>query len=195
MCFVFIVERKLHKTNSKYRLFLIVHYIYVCIITKSCYLFSKYYLYLIFIFSNFTALQSPTGGTSGLCFKKLNITTSSYRIIINRLDRKVNLCLIYCQEFILSHVNNAVLVASVSICLQVTVNYRPVRLPFSRHSLYVEDTGSMYLIHTPGGVSIQWYHSTGIMVLQYITTYNSSVPTRGLCGESPHTHSPTHTHP
>ncbi|KAM8892164.1 otogelin-like protein isoform 1-T1 [Spinachia spinachia] len=95
---------------------------------------------------------TPTGGTSGLCFRKLNITTSSYRIIINRLDRKV------------------------------TVNYRPVRLPFSRHSLYVEDTGSMYLIHTPGGVSIQWYHSTGIMVLQYVTPYSASVPTRGLCG-------------
>ncbi|XP_075894113.1 otogelin-like protein [Nelusetta ayraudi] len=95
---------------------------------------------------------SPSGGTSGLCLKKLNITTSSYRIIINRLDRKV------------------------------TVNYRHVRLPFSHHSLYVEDTGSMYLIQTPGGVSIQWYHSTGIMVLQYITTYNASVPTRGLCG-------------
>ncbi|RVE71881.1 hypothetical protein OJAV_G00056360 [Oryzias javanicus] len=95
---------------------------------------------------------SPTGGTSGLCFKKLNITTSSYRIIINRLDRKV------------------------------TVNYRPVKLPFSRHSVYVEDTGSMYLINTPGRVSIQWYHSTGIMVLQYLAPTYASVPTRGLCG-------------
>uniref|UniRef100_A0AAV2KQP5 Otogelin-like protein n=1 Tax=Knipowitschia caucasica TaxID=637954 RepID=A0AAV2KQP5_KNICA len=91
-------------------------------------------------------------GASGLCFKKLNITTSSYRIIIHRLDRKV------------------------------IVNYRPVRLPFSRHSLYVEDTGSMYLLHTPGGISIQWYHSTGIMVLQYMSPTNGSVPTRGLCG-------------
>uniref|UniRef100_A0A1A8UUL7 Otogelin-like n=1 Tax=Nothobranchius furzeri TaxID=105023 RepID=A0A1A8UUL7_NOTFU len=95
---------------------------------------------------------SPTGGTSGLCFKKLNITTSNYRIIINRLDRTV------------------------------TVNYRAVKLPFSHHSLYVEDTGSMYLIHTPGSISIQWYHSTGIMVLQYIAPSNASVPTRGLCG-------------
>ncbi|XP_068169533.1 otogelin-like protein isoform X4 [Antennarius striatus] len=95
---------------------------------------------------------SPTGGTSGLCFKKLNISTSSYRIIINRLDRKV------------------------------MVNYRSARLPFSRHSLYVEDTGTMYRLHTPGGVSIQWYHSTGIMVLQYLTAYNASMPTRGLCG-------------
>ncbi|XP_028306522.1 otogelin-like protein isoform X2 [Gouania willdenowi] len=95
---------------------------------------------------------NPTGGTSGLCFKKLNITTTSYRIIINRLDRKVS------------------------------VNYRAVRLPFSRHSLYVEDTGTMYLLQTPGGISIQWYHSTGILVLQYIAPNNISVPTRGLCG-------------
>ncbi|KAM4734656.1 otogelin-like protein [Anableps anableps] len=95
---------------------------------------------------------SPTGGTSGLCFKKLNITTSNYRIIVNRLDRKV------------------------------TVNYRPVKLPFSRHSLYVEDTGSMYLIHTPGSISIQWYHSTGIMVLQYNAPSHAFVPSRGLCG-------------
>uniref|UniRef100_A0A667Z3U8 Otogelin like n=1 Tax=Myripristis murdjan TaxID=586833 RepID=A0A667Z3U8_9TELE len=96
--------------------------------------------------------QSPSGGTSGLCFKKLNITTSSYRIIINRLDRTVS------------------------------VNYRSARLPFSRQSLYVDDTGSMYLIHTPGGVNIQWYHSTGIMVLQYTAIHNASAPTRGLCG-------------
>uniref|UniRef100_A0A3B3Y533 VWFD domain-containing protein n=1 Tax=Poecilia mexicana TaxID=48701 RepID=A0A3B3Y533_9TELE len=101
---------------------------------------------------NFHPPQSPTGGTSGLCFKKLNITTSNYRIIVNRLDRKV------------------------------TVNYRPAKLPFSRHSLYVEDTGSMYLIHTPGSISIQWYHSTGIMVLQYNAPSHAFVPTRGLCG-------------
>ncbi|PWA14289.1 hypothetical protein CCH79_00012260 [Gambusia affinis] len=107
---------------------------------------------------------SPTGGTSGLCFKKLNITTSNYRIIINRLDRKVTL-------FTLSNAR-----------ANVTVNYRAAKLPFSRHSLYVEDTGSMYLIHTPGSISIQWYHSTGIMVLQYNAPSHAFVPTRGLCG-------------
>ncbi|CAB1323133.1 unnamed protein product [Coregonus sp. 'balchen'] len=95
---------------------------------------------------------SPSGGTSGLCFKKLNITTPSYRIIINRLDRKVS------------------------------VNHIKARLPFSRQTLSVEDTGSMYLITTPGGVNIQWYHSTGIMVLQYTAPSNTSAPTRGLCG-------------
>ncbi|XP_036790119.1 otogelin-like protein [Oncorhynchus mykiss] len=95
---------------------------------------------------------SPNGGTSGLCFKKLNITTPSYRIIINRLDRKVS------------------------------VNHIKARLPFSRQALSVEDTGSMYLITTPEGVNIQWYHSTGIMVLQYTAPSNTSAPTRGLCG-------------
>uniref|UniRef100_A0A8C8M7N0 Otogelin-like n=1 Tax=Oncorhynchus tshawytscha TaxID=74940 RepID=A0A8C8M7N0_ONCTS len=99
-----------------------------------------------------THTQSPSGGTSGLCFKNLNITTPSYRIIINRLDRKVS------------------------------VNHIKARLPFSRQALSVEDTGSMYLITTPGGVNIQWYHSTGIMVLQYTAPSNTSAPTRGLCG-------------
>lgn len=88
--FVFFVECKLHQTNCEYSLFPIIPYNCVCIRIKSCYSFNKYSLSII-TFSNFTPLQSPTGGTSGLCFKKLNITTSSYRIIINRLDRKVNL--------------------------------------------------------------------------------------------------------
>ncbi|KAJ8402412.1 hypothetical protein AAFF_G00369010 [Aldrovandia affinis] len=96
---------------------------------------------------------TPTGGTSGLCFKKLNITTHSYRIMINRLERKVS------------------------------VNLISARLPFTRQNLHIEDTGTMYVIHTPGGVSIQWYHSTGIIVLQYTAPMNTSaVGTRGLCG-------------
>lgn len=77
---LFFAECKLHQTNCEYSLLLIVPY-------KSC----QKVLSCIITFSNFTPLQSPTGGTSGLCFKKLNITTSAYRIIINRLDRKVNL--------------------------------------------------------------------------------------------------------
>uniref|UniRef100_A0A8C9V6N9 Otogelin like n=1 Tax=Scleropages formosus TaxID=113540 RepID=A0A8C9V6N9_SCLFO len=83
-------------------------------------------------------------GTSGLCFKKLNITTHSYRIMINRLERKVTF---------------------------------PVL-----QNLHIDDTGTMYVIRTPGGVSIQWYHSTGIMVLQYNAPSNATSRTRGLCG-------------
>ncbi|XP_035381341.1 otogelin-like protein [Electrophorus electricus] len=99
---------------------------------------------------NYIRRPTPTGGTSGLCFKKLNITTHAYRIVINRLDRKVS------------------------------VNQITARLPFTRLNLHIDDTGTMYIIHTPAGISIQWYHSTGVMVLQYGAPDNTS--TRGLCG-------------
>ncbi|XP_051786791.1 otogelin-like protein [Erpetoichthys calabaricus] len=95
---------------------------------------------------------TATGGTSGLCFKKLNITTHSFKILINRLDRKVS------------------------------INFINGRLPFTRQSLHIDDTGTMYVINTPGGVSIQWYHSTGIIVLQYNSPYNTTSGTQGLCG-------------
>ncbi|KAL4660219.1 otogelin-like protein [Arapaima gigas] len=95
---------------------------------------------------------TSTGGTSGLCFKKLNFTTHSYRIMINRLERTVS------------------------------INFIKARLPFTRQNLYIDDTGTMYVIRTPGGVSIQWYHSTGIMVLQYNAPSNATSGTRGLCG-------------
>ncbi|KAI2653362.1 Otogelin-like protein [Labeo rohita] len=86
---------------------------------------------------NYIRRPTPSGGTSGLCFKKLNITTQSYRIMVNRLDRKVS------------------------------VNQITARLPLTRQNLHIDDTGTMYIINTPGGINIKWYHSTGIMVLQY----------------------------
>ncbi|XP_059362862.1 otogelin-like protein [Carassius carassius] len=99
---------------------------------------------------NYIRRPTPSGGTSGLCFKKLNITTQSYRIMVNRLDRKVS------------------------------VNQITARLPLTRQNLNIDDTGTMYIINTPGGINIKWYHSTGIMVLQYTAPDNTS--TRGLCG-------------
>ncbi|XP_026107197.1 LOW QUALITY PROTEIN: otogelin-like protein, partial [Carassius auratus] len=99
---------------------------------------------------NYIRRPTPSGGTSGLCFKKLNITTLSYRIMVNRLDRKVS------------------------------VNQITARLPLSRQNLHIDDTGTMYIIKTPSGINIKWYHSTGIMVIQYTVPDNTS--TRGLCG-------------
>lgn len=132
--------------------------------------------------------QSPSGGTSGLCFKNLNITTPSYRIIINRLDRKVTITdrnrLTPEPLLIAFTVEHNSCYICVCVGIQVSVNHIKARLPFSRQALSVEDTGSMYLITTPGGVNIQWYHSTGIMVLQYTAPSNTSAPTRGLCGKT-----------
>ncbi|XP_077119007.1 otogelin-like protein [Ranitomeya variabilis] len=92
------------------------------------------------------------GGTSGLCFKKLNVTTSNFQVLINRLDRRVEV--------------NSIL--------------QP--LPFSKQGLCIQDTGAMYVINTPAGVSIKWTHVTGIIDIQYGLHSNQSTKTEGLCG-------------
>ncbi|KAI1238975.1 Otogelin-like protein, partial [Lamprotornis superbus] len=68
------------------------------------------------------ANQVPPSNTSGLCFKKLNVTTQTFQILINRLARKV-------------------VVDSV---------IQP--LPFSKEGLNIQDTGAMYVVNTPAGV-------------------------------------------
>ncbi|XP_069620534.1 otogelin-like protein [Ranitomeya imitator] len=92
------------------------------------------------------------GGTSGLCFKKLNVTTANFQVLINRLDRRVEV--------------NSVL--------------QP--LPFSKQGLCIQDTGAMYVINTPAGISIKWTHVTGIIDIQYGLHSNQSIKTEGLCG-------------
>uniref|UniRef100_A0A8C3RTT7 Otogelin like n=1 Tax=Chelydra serpentina TaxID=8475 RepID=A0A8C3RTT7_CHESE len=90
--------------------------------------------------------------TSGLCFKKLNVTTPTNKVLINRLARKV-------------------VVDSV---------IQP--LPFSKHGMCIQDTGAMYVINTPAGISIKWAHVTGIIDIQYGLHSNTSTKTEGLCG-------------
>ncbi|XP_044133164.1 LOW QUALITY PROTEIN: otogelin-like protein [Bufo gargarizans] len=92
------------------------------------------------------------GGTSGLCFKKLNVTTANLQVLINRLDRRVEV--------------NSIL--------------QP--LPFSKQGLCIQDTGAMYVINTPAGISIKWTHVTGIIDIQYGLQTNQSTKTEGLCG-------------
>ncbi|NWV24748.1 OTOGL protein, partial [Origma solitaria] len=87
-----------------------------------------------------------------LCFKKLNVTTHACQILINRLARKV-------------------VVDSV---------IQP--LPFSKEGLSIQDTGAMYVVNTPAGISIKWAHFTGIIDIQYGLHSNTSRKTEGLCG-------------
>ncbi|NXL71128.1 OTOGL protein, partial [Leptocoma aspasia] len=94
----------------------------------------------------------PPANTSGLCFKKLNVTTDTCQILINRLARKV-------------------VVDSV---------IQP--LPFSKEGLSVQDTGAMYVVNTPAGISIKWAHVTGIIDIQYGLHSNTTRKTEGLCG-------------
>ncbi|XP_029452978.1 otogelin-like protein [Rhinatrema bivittatum] len=94
----------------------------------------------------------PAGGTSGLCFKKLNVTTPNLKVLINRLARKVE------------------------------VNSIIQPLPFSKYGLCIQDTGAMYVINTPAGINIKWAHLTGIIDIQYGLHSSTSTKTEGLCG-------------
>ncbi|NWI10836.1 OTOGL protein, partial [Crypturellus soui] len=94
----------------------------------------------------------PPASTSGLCFKKLNVTTPTNKLLINRLARRV------------------------------VVDSVIQSLPFSKQGLSIQDTGAMYVINTPAGISIKWAHVTGIIDIQYGLHSNTSVKTEGLCG-------------
>ncbi|XP_057285337.1 otogelin-like protein [Pezoporus wallicus] len=94
----------------------------------------------------------PPASTSGLCFKKLNVTTGTYQLLINRLARKV------------------------------VVDSVVQSLPFSKEGLSIQDTGAIYIVNTPAGISIKWAHITGIIDIQYGLHSNTSMKTEGLCG-------------
>uniref|UniRef100_A0A8D0FU78 Otogelin like n=1 Tax=Strix occidentalis caurina TaxID=311401 RepID=A0A8D0FU78_STROC len=94
----------------------------------------------------------PPANASGLCFKKLNVTTRTYKLLINRLARKV------------------------------VVDSVIQSLPFSKEGLNIQDTGAMYIVNTPAGISIKWAHVTGIIDIQYGLNSNTSMETEGLCG-------------
>ncbi|KFQ02251.1 Otogelin-like, partial [Leptosomus discolor] len=98
------------------------------------------------------ANQVPPASTSGLCFKKLNVTTRRYKLLINRLARKV----------VLDSVIQS--------------------LPFSKEGLSIQDTGAMYVVNTPAGINIKWAHVTGIIDIEYGLHSNTSMKTEGLCG-------------
>lgn len=57
-------------------------------------------------------------------------------------------------------------------------------LPFSKDGLSIQDTGAMYVVNTPAGISIKWAHFTGIIDIQYGLHSNTTRKTEGLCGEA-----------
>ncbi|KAM9408251.1 otogelin [Pholidichthys leucotaenia] len=96
--------------------------------------------------------QSPLfWNFTNLCLVALNITHKSNHIIINRLQRRLY------------------------------VNSRYARPRFKKYGFEVYDTGNMYLIRSPAGLKLQWYHSTGMMVIDMDSSSNK-LPSMGLCG-------------
>ncbi|XP_060900124.1 otogelin [Labrus mixtus] len=88
---------------------------------------------------------------TNLCLVALNITHNSNHIIINRLQRRLY------------------------------VNARYAKPRFKKFGFEIYDTGNMYLIRSPAGLKLQWYHSTGMMVIDTEGSSNK-LPTMGLCG-------------
>uniref|UniRef100_A0A8C0Y8X1 Otogelin n=1 Tax=Cyprinus carpio carpio TaxID=630221 RepID=A0A8C0Y8X1_CYPCA len=88
---------------------------------------------------------------SNLCLAALNITHKSNEVLINRLQRRLY------------------------------VNSRYAKPRFKKFGFEILDTGNMYLIRSPAGMKIQWFHTTGMMVIE-MDSYNNRLPTMGLCG-------------
>ncbi|NXN97592.1 OTOG protein, partial [Rhinopomastus cyanomelas] len=94
--------------------------------------------------------RTNNSSSTSLCLAMLNLTYISDQIIINRLSRKI------------------------------TVNSRAAWPTVRKYGYKVEDSGFKYAVETPTKIRIQWFHSTGVMILEY----NSTEEPRGLglCG-------------
>ncbi|XP_072477507.1 otogelin [Notamacropus eugenii] len=84
------------------------------------------------------------------CPVMLNVTNLAHQMTIDRLNRTV------------------------------TLNSRPIWPPVSQHGFKIEDTGNMYVIRTPSQVQIQWFHSSGLMIVESRKADESVGG--GLCG-------------
>ncbi|KFP96433.1 Otogelin, partial [Haliaeetus albicilla] len=85
-----------------------------------------------------------------LCLAMLNLTYVSNQIIINRLSRKI------------------------------TVNSRFAWPTVRKYGYKVEDSGFKYAVETPTKIKIQWFHSTGVMIIEFNSTREPRA--LGLCG-------------
>ncbi|NXP41215.1 OTOG protein, partial [Leiothrix lutea] len=87
--------------------------------------------------------------STSLCLAMLNLTYESNQIIINRLSRKV------------------------------TVNSRSAWPTVRKYGYKVEDSGFKYAVETPTKIRIQWFHNTGVMIIEFNSTRESGA--LGLC--------------
>uniref|UniRef100_A0A8D2JI74 Otogelin n=1 Tax=Varanus komodoensis TaxID=61221 RepID=A0A8D2JI74_VARKO len=85
-----------------------------------------------------------------LCLTMLNLTYLSNQIIIDRLNRKI------------------------------AVNSRHAWPTIRKYGFKIEDTGFMYNIETPANNRIQWFHTSGVMIIEPNAT--SDLKVMGMCG-------------
>ncbi|NXN76243.1 OTOG protein, partial [Himantopus himantopus] len=94
--------------------------------------------------------RMSNSNSTSLCLAMLNLTYESNQIIINRLSRKI------------------------------TVNSRFAWPTVRKYGYKVEDSGFKYAVETPTKIRIQWFHSTGVMIIEFNSTREPRA--LGLCG-------------
>ncbi|KAF1601214.1 Otogelin, partial [Eudyptes chrysolophus] len=94
--------------------------------------------------------RTSNSNSTSLCLAMLNLTYVSNQIIINRLSRKI------------------------------TVNSRFAWPTVRKYGYKVEDSGFKYAVETPTKIRIQWFHNTGVMIIEFNST--SEPRALGLCG-------------
>ncbi|NXJ61135.1 OTOG protein, partial [Rostratula benghalensis] len=94
--------------------------------------------------------RMSNSNSTSLCLAMLNLTYVSNQIIINRLSRKI------------------------------TVNSRIAWPTVRKYGYKVEDSGFKYAVETPTKIRIQWFHNTGVMIIEFNSTRESRA--LGLCG-------------
>ncbi|NXE62639.1 OTOG protein, partial [Calcarius ornatus] len=94
--------------------------------------------------------RMSNSSSTSLCLAMLNLTYVSNQIIINRLSRKI------------------------------TVNSRSAWPTVRKYGYKVEDSGFKYAVETPTKIRIQWFHSTGVMIIELNNTREPRA--LGLCG-------------
>ncbi|KAM6274442.1 otogelin [Porphyrio hochstetteri] len=94
--------------------------------------------------------RMSNSNSTSLCLAMLNLTYFSNQIIINRLSRKI------------------------------TVNSRFAWPTVRKYGYKVEDSGFKYAVETPTKIRIQWFHNTGVMIIEFNSTREPRA--LGLCG-------------
>ncbi|KFR11257.1 Otogelin, partial [Opisthocomus hoazin] len=95
-------------------------------------------------------IRVHNSNSTSLCLAMLNLTYESNQIIINHLSRKI------------------------------TVNSRFAWPTVRKYGYKVEDSGFKYAIETPSKIRIQWFHNTGVMIIDSNSTREPRA--LGLCG-------------
>ncbi|NWY35990.1 OTOG protein, partial [Sylvia atricapilla] len=95
-------------------------------------------------------VTNSNSNSTSLCLAMLNLTYESNQIIINRLSRKI------------------------------TVNSRSAWPTVRKYGYKVEDSGFKYAVETPTKIRIQWFHNTGVMIIELNSTREPGA--LGLCG-------------